>query len=268
MEISKMFMGAGYAGVNAAGVFPAIVQVSNYWTDAGQTSQVKFNNLDLSRKYRIGCFGSNTNNDYTTANYICNGKTVELNSYYNSTKVVYLDRLVPNDDGAIVLNVTTAGGSPYSFTGAFTIEYYDDPTPAGPVVNTIYPNGIPASLNRTVLRTLAEATPKSATAPASSQVTASKPAASDETPPTVLAVYPNPFKDVIKVDMESKKEASVNILVYDINGRPVFKSSGMNVMKGNNIISADLPAGLRILPGTYIVSIWVDGRLTKTVKLI
>ena len=108
MVITKEFNGTGYAGVNANGVFPANVQVSNYWTDAGQTSAVQFQNLDISKKYRIGCFGSNTNSNYTTGNYSCNGKTVELNSYYNDVKVVYLDKLTPNADGKLIVSVSTA----------------------------------------------------------------------------------------------------------------------------------------------------------------
>ncbi|MFT3980381.1 MAG: fibronectin type III domain-containing protein [Ferruginibacter sp.] len=266
MEITKEFNGAGYAGVNSNGVFPANVQVSNYWTDAGQTSQVKFKNLDISRKYRIGAFGSNTNNDYTTGYYTCNGKTVELNSYYNSTKVVYLDDLVPNSNGELVVSVNTAGGSPYSFTGAFTIEYYDDPTPAAPVVNTIYPDGLPAGQNRVAARTLAQATPKEAGSQTAEVKTVT--AVTEEATATIVSVYPNPFVDMIKVDMNSSKQASVTIMVYDINGRLMFRSNGMNVMKGNNIISAQLPVGLKVLPGTYVVSVWVDGKMTKSVKLI
>ena len=41
---------------HSTGVFPASVMSSNYWTDAGQTSEVKFDNLDVRKKYRIGCF--------------------------------------------------------------------------------------------------------------------------------------------------------------------------------------------------------------------
>lgn len=268
MEITKEFNGAGFAGVNANGVFPANVQVSNYWTDAGQTSQMKFRNLDISRKYRIGCFGSNTNNDYTTANYTCNGKTVELNSYFNNTKVVYLDRLIPNENGELIVSVNTAGGSPYSFTGAFTIEYYDDPTPAEPVVNTIYPDGLPAGQNRMAGRTLAQAAPaqepneqtelaKKPTAPTAETVTA-----------TVVNVYPNPFVNVIKVDMTSTRQSNVQIVLFDMNGKTVFKTSGMNIMKGNNIISAELPAGLKVLAGNYLITVWADGKMIKTVKLI
>jgi hypothetical protein len=263
MVITKEFNGAGYAGVNAAGVLPANVMVSNYWTDAGQTSQVKFQNLDISRKYRIGCFGSNLNNDYATANYTANGKTVELNSYYNATKVVYLDKLIPGENGELIVSVNTAGGSPYSFTGAFTIEYYDDATPAEPVINTIYPDGLPAGQNRIAGRGLP--------APGNVEVPVSEIAkveATIEAAESVISVYPNPFIDVIKVDMTSSKAAAVNITVHDLNGKLVFRSNNMNIMKGNNVISAHLPVGLKVLPGAYVVNIWVDGKMTRVVKLV
>lgn len=267
MVITKEFNGAGFAGVNSNGVFPVNVQTTNYWTDAGQTSQMKFRNLDVSRKYRIGCFGSNTNNDYTTANYTCNGKTVELNSYYNSTKVVYLDKLVPNENGELIVSVNTAGGSPYSFTGAFTIEYYDDASPEEPVVNTIYPEGLPAGQNRIAGRSL-DLIAKSLTPAKPNEAVKAPKAPVEVEAASVINVYPNPFIDVIKVDMTSTKQANVNIVVYDMNGKMIFRSNGMNIMKGNNIISTQLPVGLKVLPGNYVISIWVDGKLTKSVKLI
>lgn len=264
MVITKEFNGAGYAGVNANGVFPANVMVSNYWTDAGQTSQVKFTNLDISRKYRIGCFGSNLNNDYATANYSANGKTVELNSYYNGTKVVYLDRLVPGENGELVVSVNTASGSPYSFTGAFTIEYFDDASPVEPVINTIYPNGLPfGALNKEIAGARVLPDPKGKTPEAESIR-----AAVTTAPATAISVYPNPFIDVIKVEIASPKAAAVNVTVNDMSGKMVFRSTNMNVLKGNNVISAQLPAGQKVLPGTYIVNVWVDGKMSKVVKLI
>lgn len=266
MVITKEFNGAGYAGVNSNGIFPANVQISNYWTDAGQTSQVRFQNLDISRKYRIGCFGSNINNDYTTANYTANGKTVELNSYYNSTKVVYLDRLIPGENGEIVVSVNTAGGSPYSFTNAYTIEYFDDPTPADPVINTIYPDGLPFGVLNRGIRTL-PAPGDGTTIPVAEVVKPAVPVV-ETANASVISVYPNPFIDVIKVDMTSSKAAAVNITVHDMNGKMVFRSNNMNIMKGNNVISAHLPVGLKVLPGSYVVNIWVDGKMSKVVKLV
>jgi len=264
MVITKEFNGAGFAGVNANGVFPANVMFTNYWTDAGQTSQVRFQNLDLSKKYRIGCFGSNTNSNYTTANYTCNGKTVELNSYFNDSKVVYLDKLSPGSNGELVVNVNTAGGSPFSFTGAFTIEFYDDNTADGPVVNTIYTEGAPELLltrvnNDTLTRVVETATTENETKKASEL---------SNMPNNVIKVFPNPFTDKIQVELENPKSETVAIIVYDLNGKMVFRSNSFNVMKGKNIVAASLPIGMSLAPGTYVINVWIDGKVSKTVKLI
>ena len=126
MEITKEFNGTGYGGVNSnSGIFPSLVMQSNYWSDANQLSQVKFKNLNINKRYRIGIFGSAIFFGYAIANYTCNGHTVQLNSYNNSTKIVYLDNLQPDDNGELVLSVITAPDQPYTFTGAFTIESYN-----------------------------------------------------------------------------------------------------------------------------------------------
>jgi len=263
MVITKDFNGAGFAGVNTDGVFPANVMVSNYWTDAGQTSQVKFQNLDLSKKYRIGCFGSNNTVNFTTAYYSCNNKSVELNSYFNNSKVVYLDKLTPGADGELIVNVNTAAGSPYCFTGAFTIEYYDDNTPDEPVVNTIF-ESTPLALARNmpvvneVAKTIAV---KELKAVAENVVVATDFSEN-------IKVFPNPFTNKIVVEMTNPKAAPVNILLYDLNGKLVFRSTGLNVMKGNNTVSANLPVGLTLMPGSYFINVWIDGKLSKSVKLV
>jgi large repetitive protein len=275
MVITQEFNGAGFGGQSGSGIFPANVMVSNYWTDAGQTSQVRFNNLDISKKYRIGCFGSNNTATYATANYTSNGKTVELNSFNNNSKVVYLDKLIPGNDGELLVSVNTAGGSPYSFTGAFTIEYYDDNTANEPIVNTIYPGAaLPGeglfARNNHVLPNPKDVIDPIALAKITSQI---KSVANNRKNPALteveyIRVFPNPFTDRIQVELQNPKVSSVSMMVYDMNGQLVFKSSALSVMKGNNIVSANLPAGTRISRGSYIINVWIDGKLSKTVKLI
>jgi large repetitive protein len=263
MVITKDFNGAGFAGVNTDGIFPANVMVSNYWTDAGQTSQVKFQNLDLSKKYRIGCFGSNNTVNFTTAIYSCNNKSVELNSYFNNSKVVYLDKLTPGADGELIVNVNTAGGSPYCFTGAFTIEYYDDNTPDEPVVNTIFQQTpLPLARNMQQDNLVATATTVKEAKPIAENLITNQQFVEN------IKVFPNPFTNKIQVEMENLKSASVAIMLYDLSGRQVFRSNGMNVMKGNNTIAANLPVGLKLMPGSYFINILIDGKLSKSVKLI
>jgi hypothetical protein len=260
MVITKEFNGAGYAGVNSNGVFPANVMVSNYWTDAGQTSQVRFQKLDVSKKYRIGCFGSNLNTNFSTANYTCNGKTVELNSYYNDFKVVYLDKLTPGPNGDLVLSVTTATGSPYSFTGAYTIEYYTDNTADAGVTNTIYPDGIPANiLARNVNRHILPADLLAAVKPTAPLLDLNA---------YSVNVFPNPFTNFLQVDMQRSTPSKVVVMLYDVNGRNVFKSATYNTMPGRNVLKVNLPAGRGLLPGNYIVNVLTDGKASKSVQMI
>ncbi len=261
MVITKDFNGAGFAGVNANAVFPAMVMFTNYWTDAGQTSQVKFQNLDLSKKYRIGCFGSNTNNDYCTANYSCNGRTVELNSYFNDVKVVYLDNLAPGANGELVLDVSTAGGSPYSFTGAYTIEYFDDASNE-PVVNTINPqagNTTQRAVNNN------HVLPK-VSLPVTENKADVKVDIVDNS--NAIKLFPNPFTNSIQVQLNAERNAAVNILVFDMSGKQMFRSQLLNVIKGNNTIAASIPNAGRLLPGSYIINILIDGKLGKVEKLV
>lgn len=261
MVITKEFNGVGFPGVNSAtAVFPANVMMTNYWTDAGQTSQVRLQNLDLSKKYRIGCFGSNTNSDYTTAFYTCNGKTVELNSFQNDIKVAYLDNLRPNDNGELIISVTTAGGSPYSFTSAFTIEYYADASPDEPVVNTIYPDGPPAANRlladrRVHVLPLATSNLASTTAP--------------DFRTNGIKAYPNPFVSNVTLNIQAEKAAKISILMYDQNRRVVFRKDGLSVVKGENNMTLNLQSGTSLVPGMYILNVMMEGeKASKVVKLI
>jgi hypothetical protein len=268
MVITKEFNGTGYAGVTTAGIFPANVQIANYWTDAGQTSQVKFVNLDVTKKYRIGCFGSNTNSNYAIGNYSCNGKTVELNSYYNDSKVVYLDKLTPGNDGELVLSVNTAGGAPYSFTNAYTIEYFDDSTIDGPLVNTIYTNLQPQTNSLKLATHVLPGLQSEANAVTNTnEVTkAAVPSVIDDA--KVISVFPNPFTNLIKVELQNETAKKVTIILSDISGNVIFKTNQLNVMKGHNIVGANLPVNLALSPGSYIITVWVDGTLSKSTKLI
>lgn len=261
MVITKEFNGAGYAGVNVNGVFPASVMVSNYWTDAGQTSQVKFQNLDISKRYRIGCFGSNTNNDYTTANYSCNGSTVELNSFFNDKKVVFIDNLKPGGDGELYLNVNTAGGSPYSFTGAYTIEYFDDST-NNPVINTIYENQtVPISRNINNLVPIKLELPIP-------NLIAKRIITIPQYKKQEIKVFPNPFINLVQVEINADMESKANLLLYDFKGLLVYRKNDIQLLKGNNIVKAELSESTTLLSGVYFMSIIIDGKINKIEKLI
>ncbi len=260
MEITKEFNGKGFDGPAVAGILPANVMVSNYWTDAGQTSQVKFTNLDLSKKYRLSIFSSNLTVAYTTATYTANGKSVMVNTFNNNSKIVSLDLLVPNENGEIFVDARTYAGSPYSFTNAMILEYFDDNLAEQPLINTIYPsvpgNDAPNKLH--VLPGLnTEAMAKNTKASVNEI----------ERDETNISVVPNPFVDKINISFFQNKAANVTVEIYDINGRAIYKQSGLKAIAGNNNISIQLNNKL-ISPGKYFLSVLIDGKKQTATKLI
>ncbi len=253
MEITHSFNGAGFAGVNGAGVFPANVMVSNYWTDAGQLSQWKISNLHLKKKYRIGIFGSNANVQNSTANYTINGKTVMLNSYLNNSKVVYLNDISPDENGVIFLDCRTALGSPYSFHGAITIEYYDDDE-AAPAMGRPSEEEHPYTQVEEV---------KGDVAGRAVAVKVEEPVRDND-----ISVFPNPFTQSIKVQLDTENRSTVVLQLFDMNSRLIHRSAALNTIPGKNVLSLDIPAGKPLNPGNYVLSVMIDGRLSKTVKLV
>lgn len=246
LVITKEFNGPGFAGVTGAGIFPSAVMESNYWTDAGQLSQVKFSNLNITKKYRVGVFGSAIFQGYSIARYTCNGQQVYLNSLYNNSKVVYLENLQPNDDGELVIDVNTQAGSPYSFTGAWTIESFDDNSDYTPVIG------------RGDANDYVDIVPAAPAATAKLEV--------KETPIGDVKVYPNPFTRSIQVEWNDIKASQVSVLLYDINGRMVFKGNKTNTVAGKNLITVNVDGNLT--PGTYVLNILADGKLERSVKLV
>ena len=283
MVVTKPFNGEHYSGITGQnGIFPDNVQISSWWNDAGQQSQLKFTNLDQTKRYRLGMFASSDWFSYMFGSYTVNGKTILLNSYRNNTKVLYLDNVTPNNDGEIIMDITTAGGSPYSFTGAITIEAFSnsisstsgpesgDSSVAQPAVPeaTQYTDGTDA--RGTDIQNAAAVTAISGT---STTIDAS--AARTGVPVTVkvdamvddIKVFPNPFVNKVQVEVNNAASASVTIALYDLSSKLVYSGSAQSTPAGKSVISLNLPAG-KIAPGSYYVNVLIDGKLTKSVKLI
>jgi len=269
MEITKEFNGTGYAGVNSnSGIFPSLVMQSNYWSDANQLSQVKFKNLNINKRYRIGIFGSAIFFGYAIANYTCNGHTVQLNSYNNSTKIVYLDDLQPDANGELVLSVITAPDQPYTFTGAFTIESYDP-----------FDNYTPISTNKQADEEVPEneslpgeiindAKSNQQNHPVSQIGRGNETTAAVVSDKSAINVYPNPFTNKIEVEVNNAQANTISIQVYDVNARLIYKSAPFKPISGRNVIQVNLPGGVSLAPGNYVLNVLFDGKPAKTVKLV
>ncbi len=57
-----------------------------------------------------------------TATYTINGRTVYLNSWMNSSKVVYIDNVAPDESGNVMLDFSTTDAAVYGFNGGIIIS--------------------------------------------------------------------------------------------------------------------------------------------------
>ena len=109
---------------------PDNVLQSNYWLDKGQKSQFMVNGLNHTKKYRVGFVGSSSPPNWFkgnyTATYTVNNKTVYLNSWQNSSKIVYIDDVTPDASGRAALNFSTTTTAGYGFNSGVIIEEYTD----------------------------------------------------------------------------------------------------------------------------------------------
>lgn len=131
LTLEKEFNGEFTAGMvtgNNSGVVPDNVLAANYWLDKSQLSEFKVSGLNHSKRYRFGFFGSSSPVNWFkgnyTATYTVHDKTVYLNSWYNTSKIVYIDNVAPDPDGKVLLDFSTTPEAGYGFNGGVIIEEY------------------------------------------------------------------------------------------------------------------------------------------------
>lgn len=241
MEITHEFNGPGFAGINTNnGVLPGKVMEANYWTDAGQLSQVKFTNLALNKKYRIGIFGSAVFYGNSWARYTCNGKDVYLNSINNTTKIVYLEDLVPDENGELYLDVRVVAGYPYVFTSALTIEGYIDNSTGAREEEMYVPEYVVAEPVKYI----------------------------DKKADNDMNVYPNPFTTNFNIELNTEKASDISIMLFDLSGQMVYQETGLKSMEGINRYAVEVSKNSYLTPGVYFLSVIRDGKPLKAVKLV
>jgi hypothetical protein len=213
---------------------------SDYWLDNTQLGQMRLSGLNAGRRYRIGFFGSSSAAGWVkgnyTATYTVNGRTVYLNSWENTTKVVYIGDLVPASGNILNLDFSTTASAQYGFNGGLIIFEYSDGT-GGVVQNS----------------TLEQP-------PVSNTITG-------DTAYNVN-VYPNPFNDVINLDFNNNAVGNrVTAEVYDLTGRLVFRQDYNNLTAGRNILRL---TGVQKNNNTSVllVALKVNGRIIQSVKLL
>jgi dienelactone hydrolase len=259
LSIEKVMNGDNNFGVitgNNSGIAPDVVLQSNYWIDNTQQSQMKLTGLNQSKRYRIGFLGSMSTNGWFAGNYTCtytiNGRTVYLNSWMNSTKIVFIGDVQADANGELLLDFSTTQEAVYGFNGGLVIEAYDDVPEGGSVLNRGITNPTTGNSTATVADDVATR--------ANSQVTGRE--------VTEGRMYPNPFIDQISLDFNNTAaDNHVSVDVYDLSGKLMFRkafgklSAGYNTLRVNTG-SANLNAGI------YMITLNVNGKPVQVSKMV
>ena len=173
--------------------------------------------------------------DYT-GKYTINDRSVYLNAWSNTTKIVYIDDMSPDDNGEMLLTFSTTAEAMYGFHGGVTIDAYSDES----ISQTVLPD------NQVLEPLLTE----------------------ENIYGLRNRMYPNPFAGDITVDFNNIAGTSrVSAFVYDITGRLVFRQDYNGLVTGFN--------QLRLKTGTlktgskaYTIVLASNGKIIMTNKMI
>jgi hypothetical protein len=254
LTLTKIFNGEFTAGVvtgDDSGIVPDKALASDFWLDNTQVSEFKVSGLNHSKRYRVGFWGSSSSNGWFkgnyTATYTINNRTVYLNSWMNSSKMVYIDNVAPDENGEILLDFSTIEAAAYGFNGGFIIEDYSDPATSSGVSSNSVVEAAPVS-------TLDENSNSSATA----RVAAA----------TGVKMYPNPFNDYVNMDFtNTAANNNIAIAVYDLSGRISYVKSLGKLPQGSNTVRLGAEeAGMKT--GVYIVTLSVNGKTIQANKIM
>jgi large repetitive protein len=233
--------GAGINTGNNSGIFPDNVMIESYGLFPGQSATLKLTGLNVSMKYDISFFASSVTWGDVTSAYTVNGKTVMLNASLNKDAPVTMYDVVPDEFGEITITIAPGTtSSQFGLIGALIIKGY---TPSN--------NSIP-------------------TPPARVAVVDSRPQVSNPTviPEKVSVVaYPNPFDSYFTLTVTTAQPDKLDVLVYDIQGRLMYRQQFGNLNSGSNTVRV-MP-DKTFAPGVYFVkAVLGDRKDTGLIKIV
>lgn len=253
LSITKGWNGENNAGFTTGnntgmgGLVPDLVLQSGYWMDNLQQSQMKISGLNQTKRYRIGYISSsNWIGGELTSTLTVNGRTVYINGWKNTNKIVYIGDLVPDGNGELTLDFSSSETSANAYSSGIILEAYDDV------------NG-GAVLNSAVQNPLVKNVVKEESVPA---------VILSENANIGAVIYPNPFVEDITIDFKnsvSGKEAQVDL--YDISGRKVMSKSYSGLQDGIQTLRLST-SDSKLAPGIYMVTLTIDGKLSGVNKLV
>ena len=255
ITITRTFNGENNAGMSTGnntgmgGLVPDVVMQSGYWMDNLQQSQFKVSGLNQAKRYRVGFISSsNWVGGDLTATLTVNGRTVYINSWQNTTKIVYIGDLMADENGELFLNVSTSGDAANAYASGLIFSAYDDVN-GGAVLNGVNPNSL---VNNRVAET-----------PANDPILLSKDGEKVD-----ITVYPNPFQESLNLDFaNSNAENTIGVDVYDLAGQLIMKRNFGKMPLGPNTLRINA-ADAKLSTGVYFVTLTVNGKAAGIAKLV
>ena len=250
LTITKVFNGEFNAGMNTgsnSGIVPDNVLQANYWLDNSQQSQIRITGLNQTKHYRFGFVGSSSPNGWFpgnyTATYTIGNRTTYLNSWQNTSKIVYIGDVLPDSNGEVLLNFSSTAEAAYAFNAGILIEAYNDAV-GGTVVNGMVFEGQDVETGPLV---------------------AADDAAARE---AKVRMYPNPFADNVNIDfVNSSPSNNISVDVVDLSGKLVYRRAYGKLSRGYTTLRLNTADG-NIRKGVYFFILNVNGMPVSAGKLV
>ena len=84
-----------------------------------------------------------------------------------------------------------------------------------------------------------------------------------------ISAYPNPFTSELKISFYNATAGNdVSAGIYDLSGKLLYNKHYGKLPAGTNLLQLNLQNGVQLEAGTYIARLQVNGRVTKTWKVI
>ncbi|CAL1518078.1 fibronectin type III domain-containing protein [Chitinophaga sp. MM2321] len=250
LSVVKNFSGDNPFGVitgNNSGIYPDNVLRSSWWIDGNGLATMRVEGLNQSQAYTFTFLGSRDGAGDRTTIYTVNGQSVSLNSSNNSTQTVQLDNIRPDQDGYVLISMTTGPQAQYGYINSLVISSYGvDPGTSGG--NTLLQRISGGALNMS----------GNTLVPVNTQLMIKEP---------VINAYPNPFQSFVYLSLdETPKNAKMIVKLFDTQGRLLFAKVLGNT--GGGASNERLDFGPNLIKGVYFLQIMANDKMVKTIKLI
>ena len=248
MEETSNFAGLYGAGMNTgnnSGIFPDKVLIDSYGLFTGEVGSMKVTGLGLNKKYDFTFFASSQAGGDVNVAYTVNGRKVVLNASLNTRGTVTLYNVVGDQNGEAVITIAAnTNTSQFGLLGALIIQEYDGNN-----------NGIPVP-------------PQALKAnPQISQVNKAANTATESSTNNKAVVYPNPFGRDFTLSLSIQKEDDVQVELYSINGKLIFRRNIGHVLQG--LYNFKITNDQTVAPGTYILKvIYTKSEQTNQIKIL